>query len=265
MNAWALIGIGLGVMMVVMLVLWSVQRATRNAGIVDIAWSFGTGLMAVWFAWGASWGAVERRWLVGAIAGVWGARLGLHLLRRLMREAEDGRYQELREAWGAKTQRNLLIFFQIQATWSVLFALPMLAAASNPAAALAWHDWAGLAVFLASLVGESIADAQLARFKADPANEGQVCDVGLWRYTRHPNYFFEWQHWWAYVLIGWGGPWWPATLAGPIVMYLFLRFVTGIPPTERRAVRTRGDAYRRYQQTTNAFFPGPPRPLETAS
>ena len=118
-------------------------------------------------------------------------------------------------------------------------------------------DAAGLAVFAVSMVGESIADRQLARFRADAANRGQVCEAGLWRYSRHPNYFFEWLHWWAYVLFGYGSPSWWVTLAGVVLMYLFLTRVTGIPHTERQALASRGDAYRRYQQQTSAFFPLP--------
>jgi steroid 5-alpha reductase family enzyme len=258
MTWWMLILIAWAAMAVVMAGLWAVQRATRNAGIVDIAWSFGTGLCAVWFAWGAS-GDPARRWLVGVIAGVWGARLGLHLWRRISGESEDGRYVALREKWGDRTQRNLFVFFQVQAAWAMMFALPMFVAASNDVPGLRWHDYLGAGIWLIAMVGEGVADAQLHRFRSDRANKGRVCRAGLWRYTRHPNYFFEWVHWWAYVLIACAGPWWWLSLGGPAVMYLFLNKVTGIPPTEQRALQSRGEAYRQYQRTTNAFFPGPPR------
>lgn len=262
MNLWLAIAIAWAGMVVVMSMLWFVQRRTGNAGIVDIAWSFGTGLCAVWFACVAA-GDEPRRWIVGILAGVWGARLGLHLLRRVLSEAEDGRYKMLRERWGDKTQIKLFGFFQLQALWAMLFALPMLVAASNPTHGLKWTDYAAIVVWIAAIGGESIADAQLSRFRHREENRGKVCQDGLWRYSRHPNYFFEWIHWFSYVLLALSAPadwaWGWLSLLGPAVMLWFLLKVTGVPMTEARAVQSRGDAYRAYQRTTNAFFPGPPR------
>jgi steroid 5-alpha reductase family enzyme len=139
-----------------------------------------------------------------------------------------------------------------------MFALPMWAAAQSTTPAIAWHDWLGIGIWLLAFTGEVVSDRQLNRFRRDPANKGKVCQVGLWRYSRHPNYFFEWLHWWAYVLIGIASPWWWVTIAGVVVMYVFLTRVTGIPYTEQQAIRSRGDAYRRYQETTNVFFPFSP-------
>jgi steroid 5-alpha reductase family enzyme len=258
MTTWLAILIAWAVMSLLMAGLWQVQRIRNNAGIVDIAWSFGTGLSAVWFAAVAT-GDPTRRAIIGAMAGLWGLRLGIYLLRRVLSEAEDGRYAMLREKWGPRTQSYLFIFFQVQAFWAVLFALPMLVAARNDTSALQWYDYLGVLIWLIAVGGESIADAQLARFRNDPANRGGVCDVGLWRYSRHPNYFFEWIHWWAYVAIGFAGPLGWLTLGGPAVMLLFLFKITGIPPTEKRALQSRGDAYRRYQETTSVFFPWPPK------
>lgn len=258
MNIWLLILLGWLVMAMVMAGLWLVQTRRHNAGVVDVAWSFGTGAMGVWFAWGAD-GDPARRWLIAILAGVWGARLGAHVAKRVFNETEDGRYKKLRQQWGERTQPYLFLFFQIQALWAVMFALPMLVAASNDTPGLRWFDYAGVAVWLISIGGETLADRQLARFRANPDNAGKVCRDGLWRYSRHPNYFFEWLHWWSYVLIGVGAAWWPATLAGPAVMLLFLFKVTGIPPTEARALESRGDAYREYQRTTSVFFPWPPK------
>jgi steroid 5-alpha reductase family enzyme len=258
MNVGVLLGGALAAMLVLMAALWAVQRATRNAGIVDVAWSFGTGLLGVLFA-AAMDGAPLRRALVGAMAGVWGLRLGAHLLRRIRAEPEDGRYRMLREQWGARTQLYMLLFFEIQATWAVLFALPMLIAARNPAPAPQLLDGLAVLVWLGALGGEAVADRQLARFRADPNPTGAVCREGLWRYSRHPNYFFEWLHWWAYVLLAWGAPYGWVALLGPVLMYGFLNFITGVPPTEQRALQSRGEAYRAYQRATNRFFPGPPR------
>lgn len=241
----------------VMALLWLLQRTRGNAGIVDVAWSFGTAALGMWFAWSAG-GYIARRALVMAMVGVWGVRLGAYLFRRVTREAEDGRYQQLRREWGASGQRRLFVFFQIQALWAVMFAAPMLAAAENARAPLGWPDVAAVVVWLVAVVGETVADRQLARFRANPANRGRVCREGLWRYSRHPNYFFEWLHWWAYVLLAIGSPLWWIPPVGVLVMLWFLMKVTGIPPTEAQALRSRGEAYRDYQRTTSAFFPWPP-------
>ena len=122
----------------------------------------------------------------------------------------------------------------------------------------AW-DWLGFIIWTTAVGGEVMADRQLARFRRDPDNRGKVCQTGLWHYSRHPNYFFEWIHWWSYVFFAIGSIYWWASLAGPVLMLLFLIFITGIPATEAQAVATRGDAYRRYQRTTSPFIPWFPR------
>ncbi len=260
MSPWVLTLGAWAVMAALMHGLWLRQRITHNAGIVDVAWSFGTGLLGVAFAALAS-GDPARRALIGAMAFIWGARLGGHLLARMRHESEDGRYRVLRERWGDGVQRFLLIFFQVQALWAVLFALPMLAAALNPAPGLRPLDLTAGAWWLMAMAGESLADAQLARFRADRANAGAVCRRGLWRYSRHPNYFFEWLQWFAYVALAWGGPtgWFVVACCGPVVMFVFLTRLTGVPMTEAQALRSRGEAYRAYQRSTSAFFPWFPR------
>lgn len=240
-----------------MTAVWLVQRRTRNAGIVDVAWSFATGGLGAAVALAAD-GAWPRRLLVAGLAATWGARLGLHLWQRVAAEDEDGRYQQMRRDWGADADRRLLVFFQLQAVAAVLFALPMLAAGRN-ADPLGVLDGIGVALWLVGLGGEAIADRQLAAFRADPRHRGRVCQVGLWRYSRHPNYFFEWLHWWGYVALAVHSPLWWMPLAGVAAMGYTITRVTGIPPTEAQAIRSRGAAYRAYQRTTSAFVPFPPR------
>jgi steroid 5-alpha reductase family enzyme len=243
------------VLALIMALLWSVQLVTKNAGTVDVAWAFGTGILGVWFALAHETGDNTRGLIVAILVGVWGARLGVHLASRVLRESEDGRYRSMREALGHWAQPVMFVFFQVQALWGVMFALPMWAAVQAPNPAPAWNDWLGIAIWIVAFGGELIADRQLDRFRNDPANRGKVCQVGLWKYSRHPNYFFEWLHWWAYVLIGLGSTWWWITIAGVVVMYVFLTRITGIPYTEKQAIRSRGNAYKRYQETTNVFFP----------
>lgn len=250
--------IGWAVMAAVMLALWARQCFTRNAGPVDVAWAFGTAAMIAWLAWAAD-GSPARRWLVASLGVAWGVRLGLHLARRVRGEPEDGRYRAMRESLGARAQPVMFLFFQMQAGWALLFALAPWAAASSQRGELGAWDLAGVAIWIAAFAGEWAADRQLARFRADPANRGRVCDTGLWRYSRHPNYFFEWVHWFAYVAIGVGSPYWWVTLAGVALTCVFLTRLTGIPYNEMQALRTRGEAYRRYRTNTPAFIPRPPR------
>jgi steroid 5-alpha reductase family enzyme len=243
------------------LVWWRAERR-RDASSVDVAWTLGIGGGAL-FAAVITPGDGLRRGLIAAATLGWSLRLALHLVRRLSHEArEDARYAELRTRWGERASRNFFAFFQIQA-WLVLgFTVPSLAAQQG-APSLRAIDVLGVAVVLASLFGEAIADRQLARFKARPASRGETCREGLWAWSRHPNYFFEWTHWLAYPILAWGGELFWASLLGPLLMSLFLWKVTGIPATEARALVTRGDDYRRYQRETSAFFPWPPRRVAT--
>lgn len=240
---------------------WAWQRRRDNAGIVDVIWAAGVGGSALLYA-ATGGGAALPRITVAILVGVWGLRLGWHLWARVRSEPEDGRYAQLRAHW-LGDQRKLFAFFQFQALLIVLFSLPLLAVASNPAGGVTGWWIAGVAIWLASVVGESIADRQLARFRSDRANAGRTCRIGLWRYSRHPNYFFEWTHWFAYVCLAVGSPWaWLAWL-GPVVMWVFLRWVSGIPYTEAQALRTRGDDYRDYQRSTPMLIPWFPRSIDS--
>ncbi|MGH8214379.1 MAG: DUF1295 domain-containing protein [Rhodanobacteraceae bacterium] len=231
---------------------WHWQRRHTNTGIVDVLWAAGLGGGAVLLALVGE-GAVAPRLVLAALGGLWGLRLAAHLWARVRGEPEDGRYRELRAHWHGD-QRKLFAFFQFQALLIVLFALPFLAVAGNRAVSPGWLV-AGAAIWLGSVAGEAIADRQLARFRADPTHRGRTCRTGLWRYSRHPNYFFEWLHWFAYVALAAGSPIWWLAWSGPLVMYVFLRYISGIPYTEAQALRTRGDDYREYQRNTPMLFP----------
>ena len=243
---------------IAMAALWLVQLRTRDAGIVDVGWSLSLGVLAAWLAFGGG-GDPGRRALLAVVAGAWSLRLGLHLLiDRVLAHGEDGRYQMLREAWGSREQPYMFLFFQAQALISGLFAIPFAVIAFNPRP-LGPLDLAAVVIWLIAVVGESVADRQLARFKSDPSSKGRTCRVGLWSVSRHPNYFFEWIHWFTYVILAIGAPHAWLALIGPVVMLLFLLRVTGIPYTEKRALLSRGEDYARYQREVSSFVPWFPR------
>jgi steroid 5-alpha reductase family enzyme len=255
-NAWRTLILVWLVAAATMLVGWQWQRRHRNAGIVDVLWAACLGAGALLLAT-LGQGALPPRVLLAALGGAWGLRLAYHLGKRVLREGEDGRYRELRAHWRGD-QRYWLAFFQLQALSVALLALPFLAVAATRRVAVPWLA-AGTLAWLIAVLGESAADAQLERFRADPAHRGRTCRTGLWRYSRHPNYFFEWLHWFAYVALAVGSPLWALTWIGPLVMLVFLRFLSGIPWTEAQALRTRGDDYRAYQRTTSMLFPWFPK------
>lgn len=242
----------------IMLCLYLVQRRSRDAGIVDAGWALGLAGAAAACAALAD-GNPAHRLALAAVACPWGLRLGVYLLRdRVLRGEEDGRYAALRADWGPRADRNFLFLFLFQAALIPLFSVPFLAVAAHPGPFRWWHA-AGVLVGWGAILGESVADRQLARFRAVPEHRGQTCRSGLWAYSRHPNYFFEWLHWWSYAALGAGYLAGCVALLGPIIMFAFLHRVTGIPYTERQALKSRGDDFRAYQREVNAFFPWFPR------
>lgn len=244
----------LAIGILVMAATWELQRRTRNAGYVDVSWAALMAVAALLYGTVAS-GPNMQRLLVVMLAGTWAVRLVLHLLARVLSEEEDGRYRQLRAHWNGD-QRRFFWFFQAQALIATLMSVPFLVAASSQVPSPNAWSHAAVAVWILALLGETVADRQLAQFRAAPENRGQVCQAGLWRYSRHPNYFFEWLHWFSYVLLSVGSPWWwISLLLGPVLMGAALLWITGIPYSEAQALRTRGEAYRRYQQRTSAFFP----------
>jgi len=238
---------------------WLHQARTLSANLVDVAWAAGTGGLGVVFAIVGD-GDLVRRVLLGLMTGVWGLRLAWYISGRARRHPqEDGRYRYLREHWSTGTQFKFFWFYQVQGLTVMLFSLPFWVIANTAKPAPLGVIAAALLIWLVALSGEAIADRQLAAWRANPANRGVTCRAGLWRYSRHPNYFFEWLHWWSYVVLVWGNPAWWVALVAQATMLVTLFWVTGIPHTERQALASRGDDYRAYQATTSVFIPWFPK------
>jgi steroid 5-alpha reductase family enzyme len=244
---------------------WLIRERTGNSGWVDTTWTAGLGLVGI--------GAAlllpphdfpPREMTVAVLIALWAARLGIHIAARSARIVDDPRYAKLAHDWGDRASWRMFVFLQQQALGSVPLALAVYLAAKNPAPAMRAQDWLGIAIVLIAVIGEAIADRQLRRFQSDPANRGEILDTGLWAWSRHPNYFFQWFGWLAWPVIAidlsGGYPYGWLALIGPAVMYWVLRYATGVPHLEAHMARTRGAAFEDYQRRTSLFFPAPPKP-----
>lgn len=252
----SLLGYGALALFFLFTLTWLFQLKTGNAGIVDTVWSFSFPLLAVIYY------LVEgrdspRHVLVLLMVVIWGMRLALHLLVRTLGHKEDKRYTALREQWGDKQNILMLRFFYFQAMLAVVLSLPFALMMMNSDTAITWLEWSGAAIWLIAVTGETVADYQLNKFISDPANKGKVCEKGLWYYSRHPNYFFEWLVWVAFLVAALGSHWGFLSIICPVLMLYFLLKVTGIPYTEEQSIKSKGHLYRNYQRTTSAFMPLP--------
>jgi steroid 5-alpha reductase family enzyme len=246
-------------LVVSMLVAWRVWLRTRNAGWIDVMWTVSvgaTGFVAALVPLGPE---PARNSLVAAAVALWAARLAPHLLVRTRLHSDDPRYHALVRQWGANATQRMMVVCLGQALAGVPLVLAVWLAAHNVTAPLGLRDLLAVVLLIAGIAGAALADRQLHRFRAHSG--GAVCQVGLWRYSRHPNYFFEFLGWCAYPVfaISMGAPWGWLALAAPVVMYFKLVHVSGIPPVEKHMLRTRGDAYEGYIARTSAFVPLPGR------
>jgi steroid 5-alpha reductase family enzyme len=256
---WELLLIGLGLAEAIFLPLYALQLRTGDATAVDAGWAVTLALLAALYA-ALGPGCLAYRILVAVTGGLQFLRVGSVVLRRVG-HGEDRRYRDLRTKWTARggVRRRFFAFYQTQALLALGLSGPFLLACFDGHHGLQPVAWAGAALWLVAAGGEALADRQLRRFKADPANKGKTMRSGLWRYSRHPNYFFQWTSWIAYALIAVQAPWgWLGWISPAVMLYLIV-FVTGIPPAEEQALRSRGEDYRRYQRETSAFVPWFPR------
>jgi len=256
-----------------MSLVWAAEQATGNSGWIDTGWTFGLGTVGlacalIPFAVAPS-ASAPRRFLAAIAVFAWAMRLGLHIAARTAKIVDDPRYAALRQDWEpGEASWQMWLLAQKQALVSIPLALSIFLAARNPAPTLRVQDLLAAFIFIVAIAGEAIADRQLREFRRAGPGRTAVCDAGLWRWSRHPNYFFEWLGWLGYVVIaidlGGAYPWGWLALAGPACMYWLLVYVSGIPPLEQHMLRTRGEAFRAYQARTSAFFPLPPGRIAAA-
>ena len=266
------IGLMLVALSILMTGAWVIQQRTGNSGWVDTIWTFSVGLVgagsALWPLGNSTSNA--RQWLVAALVAIWSLRLGTHIAVRTAGISDDPRYAAFAKEWGLAAPRRMFVFLQNQALGSVPLVFAIFVAAHFPHPGLRPQDYLGVVILALGIGGEALADRQLKRFRENPRHQGLVCDAGLWRWSRHPNYFFEWLGWLAYPVIAISPdyalsyPWGWASLLAPAFMYWILVHVTGIPPLEAQMLRSRGERYRAYQARTSIFFPLPPREQTSA-
>lgn len=242
---------------------WLVQQRTGNSGLVDAVWTFGLGLLGIVSALVPlhDEAPTTRQIVVALIMLVWSLRLGLHIVRRSLGREDDPRYASLIRRWGSHARWQMFLLLQKQAIVTLPMALAVFVAAHNPEPFGRALDWLGIAVIVIGIVGEALADRQLRAWIVTKKEGERICDRGLWRWSRHPNYFFEWVFWLAFPFFAidlgyeYSGGW--LALAAPVCMYWLLVHVSGIPPLEEHMVEKHGDAYRDYQARTRAFVPLP--------
>jgi steroid 5-alpha reductase family enzyme len=253
-----LLAIGSGVAVTLFTLTWVFATKVRNYGFLDVVWSLSVGILAAVYGWLGS-GDATRRVLFSTAALIWSLRLGLYILIRVVRHhpEEDKRYQTLRQRWPGPLR--FLLFFELQALIAVIFSLPFLLAAVDSSTPINTWEWLGIGAALVCTVGEAVADLQAQRWKRNPTNRNKVINTGLWRYSRHPNYFFESLVWCFFCIAALPIPYGWITILCPVLMLYFLLAVTGIPLSEKHSVESRGDAYREYQRTTSRFIPWFPK------
>lgn len=239
---------------------WWLSRRLNNYSFVDVTWALSFAPVALLYALlGQGW--APRRYAIAALVGGWSLRLGIHLWLRVAAHhpEEDPRYAVLRERWKNNLATKFLFFFLMQALLTWLLMLPVRLIVAETAPSFHTLEYIGLGLWAAALVGEAVSDAQLARHRRQKKDSPGICREGLWKYSRHPNYFFQSLLWWGLFLMALPAPWGWTAVAAPLAMLHFLLNVTGIPLTEKLSVRKRGDAYREYQRTTSAFIPWFPK------
>jgi steroid 5-alpha reductase family enzyme len=236
---------------------WAVQRGTGTSGWIDTIWSLAVGLGGIAAAVFAE-GLFARRMAVLVIVAAWALRLAWHIGTRTRNGGEDPRYAKLMEDWGAGAGLRLFFFLQVQALAAFILVFAIYLAATNSKSYPSGTDFFAALLATIALIGETISDVQLSQFRRTPEARTEVCETGLWSYSRHPNYFFEWLFWCCLPLFAvTSSAVSLLSLLAPAQMYWLLVHVSGIPPLEDHMLRSRKEKFRALQRRVNAFFPGP--------
>lgn len=260
MVALKIITLGVLASFIWMSLLWWISEKIKNAALVDVGWGISVLLYCTIYFFGTN-GLQGKEFLALAAVLMWASRLSFHLYTDRIKggKEEEGRYKKLREYFKTDISKKFFMFFQAQGLFNALLSVPFLIIALNSRNNVSILDLVGFTVSYLSIFGESVADHQLKQFKKNPENKGKVCEVGLWQYSRHPNYFFEFMIWVGFFLLGLGEPYGFLGIVAPAaILYTLLKF-TGIPATEEQAVRTKGMLYKSYQERVSAFIPLPPK------
>jgi len=258
-TVWEILAVNGAVILCYMTAAWIVSLVRRDAGVADIFWGPGFVLTA-WLSFGLTEGYDCRKLIITALATLWGLRLGGYIFIRNLGKPEDPRYTAIRRRHGDSFPlRSLFIIFGLQGVLLFIISLPLQLAQTAPVPAeLTWFDLAGMAVWTAGFLFEAVADFQLYRFKADPANRGRVMDRGLWAWSRHPNYFGETLVWWGLFIIALSTPLGPWTAASPLLITFLLLRVSGVTLLEKNLKKSK-PRYDEYIRKTSAFIPWFPR------
>ena len=256
-NIIILIGLAAGISLI-MMAATVVQLVTGKSGWIDTLWTFAVGAGGIAAALLPAEGANDlRRLCVGVLVAVWAARLGLHIAARTHAGEDDPRYAAIKADHPKDWPVYLCGMLQAQAIAAFVLVMAVRFAAVSPAPFPVITDLTGMAILLIAFIGEGVADAQLRAF--GKTRKKAVANTGLWRWSRHPNYFFEWLGWCGWAVIALSGPFGWLALLAPVQMYILLVYVSGIPPLEKHMRETRGQAFDDYAARTSAFFPLPPK------
>lgn len=256
MTVFTMLGASFTLVLLLMVALWIVYLFQRRADIVDIGWGVSF-IITAWAYFFLGVGNLLKMMTITAMVTIWAGRLTWHLIKRFRASREeDPRYTHLRERWGGdRTNLSFLILFVAQGVLVIILSLPFFLVNYGSWSGWNWWEFWGIIIWAIGVIGETFADKQLEAFHQDPANVGKVCNKGWWRFSRHPNYFFEFIVWVGFAVfaipssLGW------LAVISPIIILILLIKVSGIPLAEAEALRTKGDAYREYQERTSAFIP----------
>ncbi len=256
MSNWLIFLLSFTVILFLMASLWGIANKIKNYSIVDALWSYSFLIQAFIFYFFCQ-GYFLRKILFLSMIGIWSLRLGSFLTIRIFKHHPqvDSRYLALANEYGQNYKFRFLLFYITQALSVSLLTIPFIFVFQNTNTQMSFFEYWGLGLWIISFLGEGLADHQMNAFRSNPINKGEVCNIGLWKYSRHPNYFFESMIWWSFFLasLGTSNLWW-AIYCPLIILFLLLK-VTGVPLSEAQSLKSRGDKYRRYQDNTSMFIP----------